>query len=285
MASTHLCVLALSAGLALLSAGVGGSGISNAQSNPADQENLRQAATVIQQSVTRMWVRVRPVQPPSVGPRIRINLNRDGTLNGVPEIENPSDDPQFAAYAESAIRAVLRAAPFDLAPYSDSYEQWKSVVLPFQGATQASAGTAATNRAEPKTTANFSPAYKANGNEIHSLTLYKELADGSPVLALAFCGAGDIEGSFALGVDFGQGSVWREPEKVNVAFGTYQKDHTMQVMREYLGFEGVEAKAVIADLVKASGQLTFSGPRGLSVSFDLDGAKAELAQLKQYCDI
>ncbi|MGI2035816.1 hypothetical protein ACRQ1B_25895 [Rhizobium panacihumi] len=138
---------------------------------------------------------------------------------------------------------------------------------------------------EAPTSANLMPNFKANGMEIHSITLYKELADGTPVIAMAFCGVGSTEGSFALSVDFGQGMIWKAPEMVNVRFDTYEKAHIMQVMREYLGFEGPAAKATITQLVASKGELTFSGPRDLSVSFSLDGAGEELAGLKKLCKI
>ncbi|MFK3781417.1 TonB family protein [Agrobacterium sp. NPDC089420] len=138
---------------------------------------------------------------------------------------------------------------------------------------------------DAQTSANFLPEFKANGTTIHVLSLYKELPDGTPVIAMAFCGVGATEGRFALGVDFGQGMVWKRPEKVRVAFGAYERSQMMQVMREYLGFEGNEAKTAIAQLVRSGGQLTFSGPRSMSVSFDLDRAVTEMAKLRQYCKL
>lgn len=176
-----------------------------------------------------MWTQ--PANAPAVTPRIRIKLNRDGTLNGVPEVDNPSDGPAFTAYAKSAIVAGLRAAPFDLAAYSSSYDQWKTVVHPFATGGTATAGSSGgVSTAGMTTTANLSRAYKTDGNAINSLTLYKPMTDGNPVLALAFCGAGDIKGSFALGVDFGKGMVWKQPEPVLVSFGRHGEKHTMKVM-------------------------------------------------------
>lgn len=103
------------------------------------------------------------------------------------------------------------------------------------------------------------------------------MTDGNPVLALAFCGAGDMEGTFALGVDFGKGMVWDQAEPVLGTFGRHRETHSTKVMRQYLGFEGDEARSAIAE--------SFSGPRGLSVSFDLAGAQGALAQLKKHCAI
>lgn len=147
----------------------------------------------------------------------------------------------------------------------------------------ASVGQAAAE--ETPTSANVVPNFKANGMEIHLVSLYKERSDGTPLLAMAFCGVGSTEGSFAFGVDFGQGMIWKKPEMVDVRFGTYEKSHRMQVMREYLAFEGPAAKAAIAELIASKGELTFSGPQNLSVSFDLDGAAKELAELKTLCKI
>ena len=262
-------------------------GVSRAEENASDTDSLAQVQKVIANGVTRNWIS--PSKVPAVGPRIRIRLNRDGSLDGPPEIENPSDDPAFNAYADSARRAIYRAAPFDLAAQGSTYEQWKSVVLPFLSETEtAAAQPAMTTTAAPAdapTDVNLLQNFKAIGMEVHALTFYKELEDGTPTLVLAACGVGANEGSYVFGVDFGQGPTWTEPETVHVTFGSYRKSHRMQVMREYLNVEGTAAKGTIAALVNSSGKLTFSGPRGLSLSFELDGATEELAGLKSLCKL
>ncbi len=58
------------------------------------------------------------------------NLNRDGTLSGVPRVLRQegiteANRPQAARHAEQAIRAVQLAAPFDLP--AEYYDAWKRV--------------------------------------------------------------------------------------------------------------------------------------------------------------
>lgn len=104
-------------------------GLARAEEDPLDAESIAQVQEIIATRVTLNWLR--PDEESVVDPRIRISLNRDGSLDGAPEIENPSDDPAFKAFAVSALRAIYRAAPFDLAEHDNTYEQWKSVVMTF----------------------------------------------------------------------------------------------------------------------------------------------------------
>jgi outer membrane biosynthesis protein TonB len=63
---------------------------------------------------------------------IRIALNPDGSLAGVPIVENSqrmSDDPTFRTVAESALRALWRCTPLRL-PY-EHYNTWKLISLNF----------------------------------------------------------------------------------------------------------------------------------------------------------
>ncbi len=66
---------------------------------------------------------------------VRIRLNRDGTLNGPPDLINQnrimgSGDAFLIAAAESAQRAVLKCAPYDFLPM-DKYESWKEITMRF----------------------------------------------------------------------------------------------------------------------------------------------------------
>jgi hypothetical protein len=170
-------------------------------------------------------------------------------------------------------------------PFRSEAETTEAQMAKAEGTKAASTPQADWTKEGGETSANIMPNYKANGNEIHGITLYRELKDGTPTLAMAFCGVGRTEGSFALGVDFGQGMTWKGPEEVEVRFGDYRQVHTMQVMREYLGFEGSTAKAAIKQLVASKGRLAFFGPRDLSISFDLDVAGEVMTELKRLCKI
>jgi TolA protein len=61
--------------------------------------------------------------------KIRIQLNRDGTLMRQPEIRNQGSSPFFQAAADAALRAVLQCQPYSLPP--EKYEAWKDLPLSF----------------------------------------------------------------------------------------------------------------------------------------------------------
>lgn len=69
--------------------------------------------------------------------RVRIHLNRDGTLQGAPivlehnKIES-SGDPFWVAAANSARRAVIKCQPYELPP--EKYTSWKDITLRFSAA-------------------------------------------------------------------------------------------------------------------------------------------------------
>ncbi|GLQ76857.1 hypothetical protein GCM10007881_03730 [Mesorhizobium huakuii] len=66
--------------------------------------------------------------------RVRINLNKDGSLAGPPKILDPVTPP-LDKVAEAAARAITRCAPFSgLVPYAAHYDLWREVVLTFHPA-------------------------------------------------------------------------------------------------------------------------------------------------------
>ena len=63
--------------------------------------------------------------------RVKISLNKDGSLSGPPKILGPVT-PLPDKLAESAVRAIARCAPFPgLTSYAAHYELWRDVVLTF----------------------------------------------------------------------------------------------------------------------------------------------------------
>ncbi|MCW5722211.1 MAG: hypothetical protein KIS86_13810 [Devosia sp.] len=61
---------------------------------------------------------------------LRLNLNRDGTLNGIPEIVSADPSPAGAGIARAAQRAVVAATqegPFTLS--ATAYDQWRQLEL------------------------------------------------------------------------------------------------------------------------------------------------------------
>ena len=70
-------------------------------------------------------------------PLIHLKLREDGSLDGLPEVTNPSSDPAAKALEESAIRAVAGCAvPFDFLPkqFKSFYSEWQGITLRFANA-------------------------------------------------------------------------------------------------------------------------------------------------------
>jgi hypothetical protein len=61
--------------------------------------------------------------------KVRLSLNRDGSIRGHPVIENRSDDPNFETVAASVLRALDRRQPFPLS--AGKYAAWKELALTF----------------------------------------------------------------------------------------------------------------------------------------------------------
>ncbi len=63
--------------------------------------------------------------------KIRIRLNRDGSLSGLPEYMEPENmgDPYYRAAAEAARRAVMGCQNYQLP--ADQYDQWKVIEAKF----------------------------------------------------------------------------------------------------------------------------------------------------------
>lgn len=62
---------------------------------------------------------------------VRLRLNRDGSLDGSPQVVSPpSDEPNYKLAAASAVRAVTLSQPFTmLGP--ESYDNWKDIEIEF----------------------------------------------------------------------------------------------------------------------------------------------------------
>ena len=63
---------------------------------------------------------------------LRVSFNADGSLAVQPVLVNPPSDPAWRAYAESAMRAVLKCNPLHVPPqYVPYFEQWKVKTVHF----------------------------------------------------------------------------------------------------------------------------------------------------------
>ncbi len=61
--------------------------------------------------------------------RVKIHLTQSGDVDTAPEVLNSSSNPSFRAAADSAKRAVLRCAPYNLP--ASKYGAWKEVIVNF----------------------------------------------------------------------------------------------------------------------------------------------------------
>lgn len=61
--------------------------------------------------------------------RVRVNLAQSGEVAGSPEVLNTNSNPAFRAAASSAVRAVMRCAPYSL-PIA-KYDSWQEVIINF----------------------------------------------------------------------------------------------------------------------------------------------------------
>jgi hypothetical protein len=59
-------------------------------------------------------------------PRVRVILNSDGSLAAPPVLLNPPGNPEWRAWAESAVRAVQKCNPLQAPPqYAAFFDQWR----------------------------------------------------------------------------------------------------------------------------------------------------------------
>ncbi|NBN65240.1 energy transducer TonB [Pannonibacter tanglangensis] len=61
--------------------------------------------------------------------RVQFNLTEAGEVSGMPRILNSSGNPSFRAASDSAVRAVMRCAPYSLPV--EKYDAWKEVIINF----------------------------------------------------------------------------------------------------------------------------------------------------------
>ena len=62
--------------------------------------------------------------------QVHFLLNPDGSVNGIPEVLNPSSDPLFDSTARSAVSAVVDCQAYSFLP-QDRYDLWKDNTINF----------------------------------------------------------------------------------------------------------------------------------------------------------
>jgi hypothetical protein len=66
------------------------------------------------------------------GAQIRVVHRADGSLASPPRLVNPPMDPEWRAYADSAVRAVTKCNPLHVPPqYAAQFYQWRKMTLYF----------------------------------------------------------------------------------------------------------------------------------------------------------
>ena len=79
----------------------------------------------------RCWnVIGQPPDPPEFVARITIRLNSDGSLATAPQMIEAGSSSFARSAADSALRAVVRCAPYTLPP--EKYETWKEITVSFR---------------------------------------------------------------------------------------------------------------------------------------------------------
>lgn len=81
-------------------------------------------ADAIKQRVEKCWNIPPGAREAEIKVKVRFQLNPDGTVSGLPQVENSSSDPLVAATAQSAVSAVMDCQPYDFLP-QDRYDLWQ----------------------------------------------------------------------------------------------------------------------------------------------------------------
>ncbi|WP_417687014.1 cell envelope biogenesis protein TolA [Roseibium sp.] len=62
--------------------------------------------------------------------KVKFELDRSGQVSASPEVLNSGSSPAFRAAASSAVRAIMRCAPYSSLP-ADKYDAWQEVIINF----------------------------------------------------------------------------------------------------------------------------------------------------------
>ncbi len=102
---------------------------------PASAEDAARLAlaTALQGRVVSCWTVPADLPDHVEAVRVKFSLTPSGALDGSPTIEGPVDgDSATKAFAASAMRAVVRCAPFAGLAQLAPYDAWKTVVMTFK---------------------------------------------------------------------------------------------------------------------------------------------------------
>lgn len=104
--------------------GKAGSGSDNSLARGEREQAARQVSACWDPSVG-------DIDPAGSMIRLKLSMNRDGTVRRLEVLDQGkmADSRSLRAFAESAIKAVMRCTPFNLPP--DQYVQWQTLVMRF----------------------------------------------------------------------------------------------------------------------------------------------------------
>ncbi|MFJ7352586.1 hypothetical protein ACIQWS_00310 [Phyllobacterium sp. NPDC097923] len=106
-------------------------GSSRAEDAKPFDPNIAKAAQQIKMAVQRCWNRPEYKGPPLIV-TLKVQLAKDGSIVGKPEILRPKKDKTFNSIAESAVRAIMRCAPFNTVPENPNlYEYLNKIEMSF----------------------------------------------------------------------------------------------------------------------------------------------------------
>ena len=106
---------------------------SAAPAGAEDSADRQALAARLHQAIARCWAVPADVPDYVEAVRVKFSLTRAGALDGSPSLEGPvAGDPATKAFAASAVRAVVRCAPFSGLAQLAPYDAWKTVVVTFR---------------------------------------------------------------------------------------------------------------------------------------------------------
>ncbi len=92
--------------------------------------NAGNCADLVQSRIEQNWdLPLGAVSAETAIVRLRIELNRDGTLLRPPTVMDASMSPTYQAMAGAAVRAALRGQPYLIPP--EQYERCRDMILRF----------------------------------------------------------------------------------------------------------------------------------------------------------
>jgi outer membrane biosynthesis protein TonB len=92
--------------------------------------NAGTCADLVQSRIEQNWdLPIGALSAETTIVRLRIELNRDGSLLRPPTVMDPSMSPSYQAMADAAVRAAMRGQPYIIPP--EQYERCRDMVLRF----------------------------------------------------------------------------------------------------------------------------------------------------------